>query len=120
MISCAEASSNLSRYDGIRFGLRLNQSDVATSAWGRNEEVHHEILKDLRSAIQEIMRSSSESTMSCVEESLMIDKLLEITRETSTNRGAIHAFMSLTRSLGFGSEVQRRILCGCYVQSREK
>jgi aspartyl-tRNA(Asn)/glutamyl-tRNA(Gln) amidotransferase subunit A len=49
ILSCAEASSNLSRYDGIRFGLReaghsLNEIYEATRAKGFGAEVRRRIM----------------------------------------------------------------------------
>ncbi|MCB0378486.1 MAG: Asp-tRNA(Asn)/Glu-tRNA(Gln) amidotransferase subunit GatA [Bdellovibrionales bacterium] len=60
LVATSEASSNLSRYDGIRYGLRVEKDDEGLP------------VKDL------------------------------------------HEFYSITRSKGFGEEVQRRILLGTF------
>ncbi len=69
VLSCAEASSNLARYDGLRYGM-----------------------------------SSKESTA----------------MDTGSITSSREEQYSLTRSIGFGSEVQRRILAGAAVLSSDR
>lgn len=68
VLACAEASSNLSRYDGIRYGHRTSQID-----------------------------SSSQ--------------------DTTAHAASLHEMISMSRAEGFGQEVIRRILTGCFVLS---
>ena len=72
VIACAEASSNLARYDGIRYGHRGSRGGSCSTPESESE---------------------------------------------AEDQGALHAFITASRSEGFGPEVQRRILAGCRVLS---
>ena len=86
VIACAEASSNLARYDGIRYGHRSASS-------------------------QKVMAGGSANGAggASVEEG----------EGEGEDQGALHAFITFSRSEGFGPEVQRRILAGCHVLSAQ-
>ncbi len=71
LIAPAEASSNLARFDGVRYGLRVNADDVtammeATRTAGFGAEVKRRImlghLRTLGGLLRRLLRSGSQST----------------------------------------------------------
>lgn len=82
VLACAEASSNLSRYDGVRFGLDVDLNEFA-----------HTNIDNL----QEYKEYLPLFGMTALEEKI-----------------------STTRVLGFGDEVQRRVLAGTSVLSSDR
>ncbi|MDX1618057.1 MAG: amidase family protein [Balneolaceae bacterium] len=93
ILATAEASSNLARYDGIRYGHR---ADIG--------EVKDELSKE-KDAIKEQME------LATGEEKVRLGKELE---EADTNLIRLY---KKSRTEGFGDEVKRRIMLGTYVLS---
>ncbi|MEX0609783.1 MAG: amidase family protein [Balneolaceae bacterium] len=93
IIATAEASSNLARYDGIRYGHRANKEEV---------------IEELK--LQEIALSDKISSASNEDKSLL-------QKELSTLDTPLVRLYKKSRTEGFGPEVKRRIMLGTYVLS---
>lgn len=93
ILATAEASSNLARYDGIRYGHR---ADI--------KEVKEELEKE-REALKEQME------LAAGEKKVNLGKQLE-----SLDSSLIRLYKK-SRTEGFGPEVKRRIMLGTYVLS---
>lgn len=93
ILATAEASSNLARYDGIRYGHRADK-----------EEVLDELKKE-EAALKEAFQIA--------EGSEQIDIQQQLTKLDS----ALIRLYKKSRTEGFGEEVKRRIMLGTYVLS---
>jgi len=93
ILATAEASSNLARYDGIRYGHRADKNTVLDE------------LKEEETEIKSRLKSASESEVPAIEK--------ELTQLDS----ALTRLYKKSRTEGFGPEVKRRIMLGTYVLS---
>ncbi|MDR8392580.1 aspartyl/glutamyl-tRNA amidotransferase subunit A [Aliifodinibius sp. S!AR15-10] len=93
ILATAEASSNLARYDGIRYGHRANIRDVK------------EELKKEKAAIKEQMELATG------------DKKVTLGKELEEVDSSLIRLYKKSRTEGFGTEVKRRIMLGTYVLS---
>lgn len=94
ILATAEASSNLARYDGIRFGHRADLSEVKKELAAEREEIESRIRGESDPAEKEELRGMLEQVDS-----------------------ALIRLYKKSRTEGFGSEVKRRIMLGTYVLS---
>lgn len=93
ILATAEASSNLARYDGIRYGHRSDIKDVEQD------------LKAEQEALEEQIKQAKGE-----EKQKLVDKLNDM--DSSLIR-----LYKKSRTEGFGPEVKRRIMLGTYVLS---
>lgn len=93
ILATAEASSNLARYDGIRYGHR---ADI--------EEVEQELQQE-KAALKEQMKLASG------------DEKLDLSKQMETMDSSLERLYKKSRTEGFGQEVKRRIMLGTYVLS---
>jgi len=93
ILATAEASSNLARYDGIRYGHRANF-----------DEVEGELIHEQKALQEQIKIAAGTKKENLVEELSTIDSpLIRLYKKSRTE--------------GFGTEVKRRIMLGTYVLS---
>ena len=93
ILATAEASSNLARYDGIRYGHRANF-----------DEIEEELKKENEALRQDVKNSVGAGKEEAIEKLGKIDSpLVRLYKKSRTE--------------GFGKEVKRRILLGTYVLS---
>ena len=97
LLATAEASSNLARYDGIRYGYRADLDEVKQERRARRQE-----LKDELAAA----RTQGKE-----------DRVAELEAELDATESALDALYTRTRTEGFGDEVKRRIMLGTYALS---
>lgn len=97
LLATAEASSNLARYDGIRYGYRADLDKVKQERQARRQE-----LKDELAAA----RTQGKE-----------DRVAELEAELDATESALDALYTRTRTEGFGDEVKRRIMLGTYALS---
>jgi aspartyl-tRNA(Asn)/glutamyl-tRNA(Gln) amidotransferase subunit A len=93
ILATAEASSNLARFDGIRFGHRADKSEV---------------LDELKSE-EEALKKSIKSAEG--------DDLVTLEKELNKLDSPLTRLYKKSRTEGFGVEVKRRIMLGTYVLS---
>ncbi len=97
LLATAEASSNLARYDGIRYGHRADLEETKQSLRERREE--------LRSELSAARTQGNDK------------RVAELEAELDDEQSALDALYTRTRSEGFGDEVKRRIMLGTYALS---
>ena len=117
VLAPAEASSNLARYDGVRFGFAADRAGEGGDREGRDRS------QPLRSESPESQSESPESQSESPEsqsESESKPFSSSPSSSRSSSRGdAFHASVASTRTVGFGSEVRRRVMVGTYVLGTE-
>nr|WP_245846132.1 Asp-tRNA(Asn)/Glu-tRNA(Gln) amidotransferase subunit GatA [Longibacter salinarum] len=97
LLATAEASSNLARYDGIRYGHRASEEDTV--------EVLQEQRAELKEAKQEAERNGN------------AQRAERIATQLKDTNSTLDALYTRSRTEGFGEEVKRRIMLGTYVLS---
>ena len=97
ILATAEASSNLARYDGIRYGYRADLQDTKQALRERREELQSEL---------KAARTQGDD-----------ERVAELEAELGDEQSALDALYTRTRTEGFGDEVKRRIMLGTYVLS---
>ena len=97
LIATAEASSNLARYDGIRYGHRADLQETKQALQERRAELKEE-LASARAQGDEARTDTLEA---------------QLDDEQST----LDALYTRSRTEGFGEEVKRRIMLGTYALS---
>ncbi|PSQ67058.1 MAG: Asp-tRNA(Asn)/Glu-tRNA(Gln) amidotransferase GatCAB subunit A, partial [Bacteroidetes bacterium QH_1_61_8] len=97
LLATAEASSNLARYDGIRYGYRADLKETKESLRERREEMKSELAT---------ARTKGDD-----------DRVAELEAQLDEEQRALDALYTRTRSEGFGDEVKRRIMLGTYALS---
>jgi aspartyl-tRNA(Asn)/glutamyl-tRNA(Gln) amidotransferase subunit A len=93
ILATAEASSNLARYDGIRYGHRADIKEVEKD------------LKEDRAALEEQIRKADG------------DEKISLNNELQNIDSSLVRLYKKSRTEGFGPEVKRRIMLGTYVLS---
>jgi aspartyl-tRNA(Asn)/glutamyl-tRNA(Gln) amidotransferase subunit A len=97
LLATAEASSNLARYDGIRYGFRADLQETKQELRERR--------KELKSELSAARTQGNE------------ERVAELEAELDDEQSALDALYTRTRTEGFGDEVKRRIMLGTYALS---
>lgn len=97
LIATAEASSNLARYDGIRYGYRADLQEIKDALREKREELKRELSAARGNGREE--------------------KVAKLEAELDDEQSALDALYTQTRTEGFGEEVKRRIMLGTYALS---
>ena len=97
ILATAEASSNLARYDGVRYGYRADMKAVRKEL----QEEKQSLQKQLATA-----RSSGEAV-----------EVAAIEKQLGKQASLLTEMYVRSRTEGFGTEVKRRIMLGTYVLS---
>jgi aspartyl-tRNA(Asn)/glutamyl-tRNA(Gln) amidotransferase subunit A len=97
LIATAEASSNLARYDGIRYGHRADLQETKAALRERRDELETELTA---------ARSNGDE-----------DRVAELEAQLDDEQSTLDALYTRTRTEGFGDEVKRRIMLGTYALS---
>ena len=97
LLATAEASSNLARYDGIRYGHRASEQETADA------------LREERTGLT-AQRDEAERNGNA-------ERVEAINQKMKSTASALDALYTRSRTEGFGDEVKRRIMLGTYVLS---
>ena len=97
VLATAEASSNLARYDGIRYGHRTDLQDVQRS------------LAEERETMQEALAAAEADGDDA--------RVTSLQRQLDEQDTLLTRLYTQSRTEGFGDEVKRRIMLGTYVLS---
>ncbi len=97
VLATAEASSNLARYDGVRYGYRAN-------------------LQETRRALAE-ERKTWETALAAAEADGDDTRVFAAKARLAGQESLLQRLYTDTRTEGFGDEVKRRIMLGTYVLS---
>ena len=97
LLATAEASSNLARYDGIRYGFRADLQETKQELRERQQELQSEL---------SAARTQGDD-----------ERVAELEAELDDEQSALDALYTKTRTEGFGDEVKRRIMLGTYALS---
>ena len=116
IIACAEASSNLGRFDGIRYGYRTEKLE--------NLEKAIKTYQSLGAKIEEFSLDIAQYALAtyyiiaCAEASSNLGRFDGIRYGYRAKEfGSLKELYKKSRSEGFGAEVKRRIILGTYVLS---
>ncbi len=97
VLATAEASSNLARYDGVRYGHRADPDDMRAA------------LKEEQAALNEQLRTAREQGNT--------ERVEALEDRLDNQSDLLHALYVQSRTEGFGDEVKRRIMLGTYALS---
>jgi aspartyl-tRNA(Asn)/glutamyl-tRNA(Gln) amidotransferase subunit A len=97
LIATAEASSNLARYDGIRYGHRADLQETKEALRERRDELKTEL---------NAARTNGDE-----------ERVAELEAQLDDEQSTLDALYTRTRTEGFGDEVKRRIMLGTYALS---
>ncbi|HEY5564181.1 MAG TPA: amidase family protein, partial [Rhodothermia bacterium] len=97
ILATAEASSNLARYDGVRYGHRADVNEVERTLSAETEE------------LETVLREAQESGRP--------EAVASARKRLDRQDSLLQRLYSQTRAEGFGDEVKRRIMLGTYVLS---
>ena len=97
LIATAEASSNLARYDGIRYGHRADLQETKQALRERREDLENELASARTQGDEE--------------------RVAKLEAQLDDEQSTLDALYTRTRTEGFGEEVKRRIMLGTYALS---
>jgi aspartyl-tRNA(Asn)/glutamyl-tRNA(Gln) amidotransferase subunit A len=97
ILATAEASSNLARYDGIRYGHRADLQET--------KQAMAEEQQELKSALADARADGDQ------------ERVAALKTELDEQESALNRLYTQSRTEGFGDEVKRRIMLGTYVLS---
>ena len=97
LIATAEASSNLARYDGIRYGHRADLQETTQALRKQREDLENELASARTQGDEE--------------------RVAKLEAQLDDEQSTLDALYTRTRTEGFGEEVKRRIMLGTYALS---